>query len=219
MIWKKKIKNHRIQQQPPPPPPPQAASPQISTPFSFSTHQIRAFHLAWFSLFSNLVSTFSIPPLLPLIRSDLHLSPSDVSSVVAASFAGSILSRLAIGPLCQLLGPATATDSLSFLTVPVIFAASLISSPNSFLAVRLLVGLSLENQFQKISVQAASGLVFGVVPFFSKRFSTQTSISLMGIMMIVCAITVTLIYFPPPQSDTIKDSKALDTDDYYRLLE
>ncbi|CAN1853323.1 High affinity nitrate transporter 2.7 [Linum perenne] len=135
LIWKKKKKNHRIQQQPPPPPPPQAASPQISTPFSFSTHQIRAFHLAWFSLFSNFVSTFSIPPLLPLIRSDLHLSPSDVSSVVAASFAGSILSRLAIGPLCQLLGPATATDSLSFLTVPAIFAASLISSPNSFLAV------------------------------------------------------------------------------------
>ncbi|CAN0922909.1 High affinity nitrate transporter 2.7 [Linum grandiflorum] len=114
-------------------------------PFSLATPQIRAFHLAWISLFSNFVSTFSIPPLLPLIRSDLHLSPSDISSAAAASFAGSILSRLAMGPLCQLIGPATATASLSFLTSPAIFAASLISSPNSFLAVRLLIGLSLGN--------------------------------------------------------------------------
>lgn len=75
-------------------------------------------------------------------------------------------------------------------------------------------------------VQAASGLTFGVVPFVSKRslgvisgmtgsggttgavvtqlllFSgstdipTQTSISLMGLMMLVSALFVTLIYFP-----------------------
>ncbi|KAL3526079.1 hypothetical protein ACH5RR_014451 [Cinchona calisaya] len=75
-------------------------------------------------------------------------------------------------------------------------------------------------------VQAASGLTFGVVPFVSKRslgvisgmtgsggtigavvtqlllfsgsknFSTQASISLMGLMMLVCTLPVTLIYFP-----------------------
>lgn len=74
-------------------------------------------------------------------------------------------------------------------------------------------------------VQAASGLTFGVVPFVSKRslgvisgmtgsggtvgavvtqlllfsgsqFSKQTSISLMGLLMIVCTLPITLIYFP-----------------------
>lgn len=75
-------------------------------------------------------------------------------------------------------------------------------------------------------VQAASGLTFGVVPFVSRRslgvisgmtgsggtvgavvtqillfsgsnkFSTETGISLMGIMMIVCTLPVTSIYFP-----------------------
>lgn len=75
-------------------------------------------------------------------------------------------------------------------------------------------------------VQAASGLTFGVVPFVSKRsmgmisgmtgsggtvgavvtqlllfsgstkFSTETGISLMGVMMIVSTLTVTTIYFP-----------------------
>ncbi|OMO59224.1 hypothetical protein CCACVL1_24988 [Corchorus capsularis] len=76
-----------------------------------------------------------------------------------------------------------------------------------------------------IFVQASSGLTFGVVPFVSKRslgvisgmtgsggtlgavvtqmllfsgdkFSTQTSISLMGLMMILCTLPVSLIYFP-----------------------
>lgn len=76
-----------------------------------------------------------------------------------------------------------------------------------------------------VFVQAASGLTFGVVPFVSQRslgvisgmtgsggtvgavvtqlllfsgskFSKQTSISLMGIMMLVCTLPVTLIYFP-----------------------
>lgn len=76
-----------------------------------------------------------------------------------------------------------------------------------------------------VFVQASAGLTFGVVPFVSTRslgvisgltgsggtlgavvtqmllfsgdkFSTQTSISLMGLMMIVCTLPVSLIYFP-----------------------
>lgn len=74
-------------------------------------------------------------------------------------------------------------------------------------------------------VQAASGLTFGVVPFVSKRslgviagvtgcggtvgavftqyllfsgskFSKETGIFLMGLMMLVCTLPVTLMYFP-----------------------
>lgn len=76
-----------------------------------------------------------------------------------------------------------------------------------------------------VFVQAASGLTFGIVPFVSKRslgvisgmtgsggtvgavvtqmllfsgdkFSTQTSISVMGLMMIICTLPISLIYFP-----------------------
>ncbi|CAI0456153.1 unnamed protein product [Linum tenue] len=137
-------------------------------PFSVSTPQIRAFHLAWLSLFSNFVSTFSIPPLIPLIRADLALSPSDLSSAATASFAGSILSRFAMGPLSHLLGPATASAALSFLTAPAVLSAALISSPASFLVVRLLVGLSLgnfvANQYWMTSIFSPSvvGLANGV---------------------------------------------------------
>ncbi|CAL1355090.1 unnamed protein product [Linum trigynum] len=142
-------------------------------PFSISTPQIRAFHLAWLSLFSNFVSTFSIPPLIPLIRADLALSPSDVSAAATASFAGSILSRFAMGPLSHLLGPATASAALSFLTAPAVLFAAFVSSPASFLVVlslvvRLLVGLSLgnfvANQYWMTSIFSPSvvGLANGV---------------------------------------------------------
>ncbi|KAF5746884.1 hypothetical protein HS088_TW06G01060 [Tripterygium wilfordii] len=101
-----------------------------------------------------------------------------------------------------------------------------------------------------VLVQAASGLTFGVVPFVSKRslgvisgmtgsggtvgavatqvllfsgssaFSKQTSISLMGVLMILCGLPVALIYFPQwggmlcgPSSDSNS------ADDDYRLLD
>ncbi|KAK8673493.1 hypothetical protein V6N13_111825 [Hibiscus sabdariffa] len=76
-----------------------------------------------------------------------------------------------------------------------------------------------------VFVQASSGMTFGIVPFVSKRslgvisgmtgsggtlgavvtqmvlfsgdkFPIQTAISLMGLMMIVCSLPISLIYFP-----------------------
>ncbi|KAJ4840325.1 hypothetical protein Tsubulata_050050, partial [Turnera subulata] len=99
-----------------------------------------------------------------------------------------------------------------------------------------------------VFVQAASGLTFGVVPFVSKRslgviagmtgsggtvgavvaqlllftgsgFSRQTSISLMGLMIIFCTLPVTLIYFPQwggmfcgPSSDSNPTDEDVDQD-------
>lgn len=106
---------------------------------------MRAFHLAWLSLFSCFFSTFSIPPLLAVIREDLNLTETDTSRAAIAAFLGSIFSRIAMGPICDLLGPRIASATLSLLTSPVILATSLISSPNSFIAVRFVVGFSLAN--------------------------------------------------------------------------
>ncbi|KAF5945202.1 hypothetical protein HYC85_015430 [Camellia sinensis] len=47
-----------------------------------------------------------------------------------------------------------------------------------------------------VFVQAACGLTFGVVPFVSRRYKTETGITLMGIMMICCTLPMVLIYFP-----------------------
>ncbi|KAA8530213.1 hypothetical protein F0562_004922 [Nyssa sinensis] len=98
-------------------------------------------------------------------------------------------------------------------------------------------------------VQAASGLTFGVVPFVSKRslgvisgmtgsggtvgavvtqlllfsgnnkFSTQTGISLMGLMMLVCTLSVTTISFPQWGGMFCGPSVDPDSmDEHYHLL-
>ncbi|KAI3722281.1 hypothetical protein L2E82_33313 [Cichorium intybus] len=114
-------------------------------PFSLSSPHMRAFHLAWLSLFSCFFSTFSIPPLLPIIREDLHLSPSDVGTAGIAAFAGSIVSRLAMGPACDVFGPRLASATLSLVTAPILLSAAFISSPLSFILLRFFVGFSLAN--------------------------------------------------------------------------
>nr|AKQ98334.1 nitrate transporter 2.7 [Brassica juncea] len=117
----------------------------VFRPFSLSSPHSRAFHLAWLSLFSCFFSTFSIPPLIPVITSDLRLSASAVSAAAIASFAGSIFSRLAMGPLCDLIGPRTSSAILSILTAPAILSTAFVSSPASFVLVRFFVGFSLAN--------------------------------------------------------------------------
>ncbi|KAL9248017.1 hypothetical protein vseg_021383 [Gypsophila vaccaria] len=133
-------------------PPPQPSLPldedgkaTVFNPFTTASPQMITFHLSWLSLFSCFFSTFSIPPLLPIIRSDLSLTRSDISSANAASFVGSVLSRLLMGPACETLGPRVASAALSLVTAPAILAVSLAASPASFSLLRLLVGLSLGN--------------------------------------------------------------------------
>lgn len=97
-------------------------------------------------------------------------------------------------------------------------------------------------------VQAASGLTFGIVPFVSKRslgvisgmtgscgtlgavitqlllfsgstkFSTQTSISIMGLMMLVFTLPITLIYFPRWGGMFCASSIDEEDDENYHLL-
>ena len=101
-----------------------------------------------------------------------------------------------------------------------------------------------------VFVQAAAGLTFGVVPFVSKRslgvisgitggggtmgavitqlllfsgskYSKQTGISLMGIMMIVCTLPLSLMYFPQGGGMFCGPAHHPDLDpeaDLYRLL-
>nr|GFB40207.1 high affinity nitrate transporter 2.7 [Tanacetum cinerariifolium] len=140
-------------------------------PFSLSSPHMRAFHLAWLSLFSCFFSTFSIPPLLPIIREDLHLSPSDIGTAGSAAFAGSIISRLAMGPACDVFGPRLASATLSLVTAPIILSGAFISSPLSFILLRFFVGFSLANfiasqfwmssMFSSCTVGLANGVTAG----------------------------------------------------------
>ncbi|CAL0313183.1 unnamed protein product [Lupinus luteus] len=111
--------------------------------FSIAKPHMRAFHLSWVSFFSCFVSSFAIPPLIPIIRDNLNLTATDIGNAGVASVSGAVFARIAMGTACDLFGPRFASASLILLTAPAVYCTSMISSPTSFLLVRFFTGFSL----------------------------------------------------------------------------
>lgn len=113
-------------------------------PLSFAVPHMRAFHLAWLSLFSCFFSAFSVPPLLPV----LGANPSTGVTSGIVSLSATFLVRLVMGPLCDLLGPRLATAILSLVTGVMSIVLALLgasASHNGLILLRFMSGLSLGN--------------------------------------------------------------------------
>ncbi len=109
--------------------------------FSLDTVQMRTFHITWLMFFVCFFGWFGLAPLMPAIRADLGLTKAQVGNTIIASVSSTILARLLIGKLCDILGPRkTAVRLLLIGSIPVMLAG-LATSYTSFLLFRLAIGI------------------------------------------------------------------------------
>jgi MFS transporter, NNP family, nitrate/nitrite transporter len=109
--------------------------------FSLDTLQMRTFHITWLMFFVCFFGWFGLAPLMPAIRADLGLTKAQVGNTIIASVSSTIIARLLIGRICDVLGPRkTAVWLLLAGSIPVMLAG-LATNYTSFLLFRLAIGI------------------------------------------------------------------------------
>ena len=109
--------------------------------FSVKTPQMRAFHLTWLAFFLAFFGWFGIAPLMPLVREDLLLTKAQIGNTIIASVAITVIARLAIGWLCDRIGPRIAYSGLLVLGSIPVMCIGLAQSYETFLLFRLAIGV------------------------------------------------------------------------------
>ena len=106
----------------------------------FNTPQMRDFHMSWAAFFLCFFAWFGIAPLMAIVREELSLTKEQVGWTMIASVSITIIARLAIGWLCDKIGPRlTYTWLLLLCSIPVM-GIGLAYNFETFLLFRLMIG-------------------------------------------------------------------------------
>ncbi|MEO2017452.1 MAG: MFS transporter [Fuerstiella sp.] len=109
--------------------------------FSFSSPQMRAFHMSWFAFFLCFFAWFGIAPLMRIVREEMSLSKEQVGWCIIGSVSATVITRLFIGWLCDRVGPRlTYTWLLLIGSIPVM-AIGFATDYTSFLFFRVAIGV------------------------------------------------------------------------------
>ncbi len=108
--------------------------------FTFSTPQMRAFHLTWLAFFICFFAWFAAAPLMPLIKNALGLSKGEIENINIAAVFVTIFVRIVIGPLCDRFGPRRAYTWLLLLGALPVFGLAFSQNYATFIFFRLCIG-------------------------------------------------------------------------------
>ncbi|MCC9137474.1 MFS transporter [Pontibacter silvestris] len=109
--------------------------------FSLKTVQMRTFHLSWLAFFLCFFGWFGIAPLMAVVREELNLTKDQIGNIIISSVAITIIARLAIGWLCDKIGPRIAYTYLLVLGALPVILIGFSNSYESFLIFRLAIGV------------------------------------------------------------------------------
>ena len=108
--------------------------------FSFTTPQMKAFHITWLAFFVCFFAWFAAAPLMPLIKDEFGLNKDQIANINIASVAVTILLRLLIGPMCDRYGPRRTYTWLLLIGSLPVFGLAFAPTYETFLFFRLCIG-------------------------------------------------------------------------------
>ena len=107
---------------------------------SLRTPQMRAFHFSWFAFHICFFGWFGIAPLMAVVREDLSLTQTQIGNTIIASVLITVIVRLAIGVLCDRIGPRKTYSGLLLLGSLPVMGIGFANSFETFLLARLAIG-------------------------------------------------------------------------------
>jgi NNP family nitrate/nitrite transporter-like MFS transporter len=109
--------------------------------FSLKTIQMRTFHMAWLAFFLCFFAWFGIAPLMAIVRDELNLTKEQIGNTIIASVAITVIARLAIGWLCDRIGPRYTYTGILLLGALPVMGIGFAWNYESFLLFRLGIGV------------------------------------------------------------------------------
>ena len=111
--------------------------------FSFNFPHHASFHMSWIGFFVSFVSTFAAAPMVAIIREDLELTKPNLGDAGLAAVTGTIIARVIMGSVCDVVGPRYGLSIVLLLSAPFCFCMSYVEDAAGFLICRLGIGLGL----------------------------------------------------------------------------
>lgn len=108
--------------------------------FDFKSPQMRAFHMSWFAFFLCFFAWFGIAPLMKIVREEMSLTKSQIGWSIIGSVGITIIARLAIGCLCDRVGPRLTYTWLLILGSIPVMGIGFAHDFQSFLIFRIAIG-------------------------------------------------------------------------------